>query len=136
MSAIESLVQGCIANRADYIDITPNPRKLEIFQSMRTRIEASDSRFVLDAGADPGLPGWLARWLCQASTGTVTDIKMYGRYRSADIGWGGVADILTAAESQGWEAASVFRFFWMNFKPYRRSSPLSASAFTTLVSTR
>ena len=103
VSAIESLVQGCIANRADYIDITPNPRKLEIFQSMRTRIEASDSRFVLDAGADPGLPGWLARWLCQASTGTVTDIKMYGRYRSADIGWGGVADILTAAESQGWK---------------------------------
>ncbi|MDK8465857.1 saccharopine dehydrogenase NADP-binding domain-containing protein [Marinobacter sp. SS13-12] len=35
VSAIESLVQGCIANRADYIDITPNPRKLEIFQSMR-----------------------------------------------------------------------------------------------------
>ena len=103
MSAIEGLVQGCIATRADYIDITPNPRKLEVLQSMRTRIEASSSRFVLDAGADPGLPGWLARWLCPASPGTVTDIKMYGRYRSADIGWGGVADILTAAESQGWK---------------------------------
>jgi|GEM_PF-2370423 hypothetical protein len=103
VSAIENMVQGCIANRADYIDITPNPRKLEVFQDMRTLIETSDSRFILDAGADPGLPGWLARWLCKASPGTVKDIKMYGRYRSIDIGWGGVADILNAADSQGWK---------------------------------
>jgi NAD(P)-dependent dehydrogenase (short-subunit alcohol dehydrogenase family) len=103
VSALENLVHGCIANRADYIDITPNPRKLEVFQGMRTLIETSDSRFVLDVGADPGLPGWLARWLCQASPGTVKDIQMYGRYRSTDIGWGGVADILSAADRQGWK---------------------------------
>lgn len=103
VSAIESLIKGCITNRADYIDITPNPCKRGVFQGMRPLIETSDSRFVLDAGADPGLPGWLARWLCQASPGTVKDIKMYGRYRSTDIGWGGVADILSAADCQGWK---------------------------------
>lgn len=103
VSAIENLIKGCIANRADYIDITPNPSKLGVFQSMRTLIEASDSRFILDAGADPGLPGWLARWLCGGSSGRVNEIAMYGRYRSTGIGWGGVADILGAAKSQGWK---------------------------------
>lgn len=42
VSAIENLVQECIANRADYIDITPNPRKLEVFHGMRTLIGTSD----------------------------------------------------------------------------------------------
>lgn len=60
VSALENMVQGCIANRADYIDIKPNPRKIKRFEGMRTLIESSDSRFILDAGADPGLPGWLA----------------------------------------------------------------------------
>lgn len=103
LSTIENLINGCIANEADYLDINPNSRKIRVFRRMGKQIQASGSRFVLDAGADPGLPGWLARWLSQSAEERVQGITMYGRYRSTDIGWGGVADLLSVSENQGWK---------------------------------
>ncbi len=100
--SIESLVRGCVANGADYIDITPHARKRAVFESLTKLIDSGKSRFVLDAGADPGLPGWLTRWLCKNSPEDLGQIEIYGRYRSTDIGWGGVADILKESDSQGW----------------------------------
>ena len=121
-ASIENLAKGCLTNKADYIDITPHPYKLPVFKKMRDLIEASESRFVLDAGADPGLPGWLARWLDERAAGNLREVVMYGRYRSTDIGLGGVADIIRASDRQGWIYDRSWRKsqFWnLRFKLFK-----------------
>jgi len=101
-SVIENVVRGCVANGADYVDITPSASKRALFDKLDGLISSGKSRFILDAGADPGLPGWLVRWLSLNASEDLNQIEAYGRYRSTGIGWGGAADIMQEANSQGW----------------------------------
>ncbi|MFE8073414.1 saccharopine dehydrogenase NADP-binding domain-containing protein [Marinobacteraceae bacterium S3BR75-40.1] len=122
LASLENVIRACVANGADYVDIAPDSRKLAVFESLATLIEAGQSRFVLDAGADPGLPGWLAQWLSQQAPEPLDQMQLFARYRSDEIGWSGVADILSASDSQGWvydghhwQRSSVWDFKWKRF---------------------
>lgn len=121
-ASLENLVRACVLNGSDYVDIAPDSRKLSVFKSLATLIEAGRSRFVLDAGADPGLPGWLAQWLSQQAPEPLDQIQLFARYRSDEIGWSGVADILSASDSQGWiydghwQRSSLWDYKWKRFQ--------------------
>lgn len=120
--SLETLVRACVATGTDYIDIAPDSRKRAVFESLAGLIESGQSRFVLDAGADPGLPGWLARWLWHHASETLDQMQLFARYRSDQIGWSGVADILSASDSQGWiydghwRRSSFWDYKWKRFE--------------------
>lgn len=100
-SNLSALIEGCLRYGTDYIDIAPQAAKARLFSEWADTIKAGMSRFVLDAGANPGLPGWLVRYTASKHPG-VNSLKLWGRYRSNQIGWDGVGDILGEAENQGW----------------------------------
>ena len=101
-ASLETLIRACVDNGADYVDIAPDSRKRAVFESLASLIKTGQSRFVLDAGADPGLPGWLARWLSLQSPEPLNRMQLFARFRSNEIGWSGAADMLSASDSQGW----------------------------------
>ncbi|WP_158222385.1 saccharopine dehydrogenase NADP-binding domain-containing protein [Tamilnaduibacter salinus] len=113
--SLDALIASCVDRGIDYLDITPQPGKAERFEAWRSIIQASASRFVLDAGADPGLPGWLVRRAVSMVAGA-TDVTIWARYRSRAIGWGGSADILREAGSTGW----VYQRGWYRERPWRQ----------------
>lgn len=99
--ALAHLIDACIRRGSDYVDIVPASGKAALFAQYREAIERSASRFVLDAGADPGLLNWLTRYIA-GKRRTPQSLTLYARYRSTDIGWDGAGDILRGASSQGW----------------------------------
>lgn len=99
--ALAHLIEACLREGSDYVDIVPQSSKAAVFARYRDAIEASTSRFVLDAGADPGLPNWLTRYVVRQATDPMS-VTLWGRYRSTGIGWDGAGDILRGASSQGW----------------------------------
>lgn len=82
---LSTLIEGCTRYGTDYIDITPQMGKASLFSEWAYAIRAGTSRFVLDAGANPGLPGWLVRYTASKSPGANT-LRLWGRYRSNQIG--------------------------------------------------
>lgn len=64
----------------------------------RDEIAASGGSALLDAGADPGLPGLVAAWLADAES--AAEIEVTARYRTPDLGVGGLADLLDTAAAE------------------------------------
>ena len=111
--AIAPLILSCVNAEADYVDIVPQSGKASVFSSYQGTIAAGTSRFVLEAGADPGLPNWLARMAVQGMD-SVERLLLFGRYRSSDIGWDGAGDILRSAGAQGW----IYSGQWCRARPW------------------
>lgn len=96
-----ALIEGCIRHSTDFIDLAPMAAKARIFAEWADTIKSGTSRFILDAGANPGLPGWLVRYATSRHL-AANSLKLWGRYRSDQIGWDGVGDILGEVGNQGW----------------------------------
>ncbi|MBF5054950.1 saccharopine dehydrogenase [Alcanivorax sp. 521-1] len=99
--SLNALIEGCIRYGTDFIDLVPMAAKAGVFSQWADAIESGTSRFILDAGANPGLPGWLVRHVASRHPDADT-LRLWGRYRSDRIGWDGVGDILGEVGNQGW----------------------------------
>lgn len=99
--SLSVLIESCIRYGTDFIDLAPMAAKARLFSERAEIIKAGTSRFVLDAGANPGLPGWLVRHVASRHPEANT-LRLWGRYRSDQIGWDGVGDILGEVGNQGW----------------------------------
>jgi len=106
--SLDALIQGCIRFGADAIDIASQSGKASLFADHGKTIRNAQSRFVLGAGADPGLPGWLARYAASLTLDN-RRLTLWGRYRSTQIGREGASDILDEAASQGWQYRKGWR---------------------------
>lgn len=119
-AATQRLVDACIEGAADCVDISAGTAKYEVFDINRDRIAASNQRFVIDAGADPGLPGWVAHYAASLVEAP-TNLVLFARYQARSIGAAGVRDILDqftktplayegAWKKAGWWKAKIKRF--------------------------
>lgn len=107
-SGLSALIEGCIRYGTDFIDLVPMAAKARVFSEWADAIRTGTSRFVLDAGAIPGLPGWLVRDVTSEHPDADT-LRLWGRYRSDRIGWDGVGDILDESDNQGWRYQRKWR---------------------------
>lgn len=112
LACMDRLIDAVTDTGADCVELSPIPGKHGLFERRSEDIRKSRSRFVLDAGADPGLPGWAARSvLGQAESPRA--LEVYARYRDADLGAAGAADILREASEDplvyrdGWRKAGL-----------------------------
>lgn len=113
LAALDAFIDAALAANIDAVELSPIPGKQALFEQRSNEIHRSRCRFVLDAGADPGLPGWAARQVL-APVEAPKAVEVYARYRDTDLGEGGAADILREAAEDpmlyrdGWRKAGPF----------------------------
>lgn len=109
-----NLAKTLLESDADYIDVVPSQPKYPIFRQHETAIKDQGKSFILDAGVDPGLPGWLAIY-----AGTLLqnprEVTVFAKYRDPAIGRAGLEDILTVAAQK----PRIFSRQWQPAPPWQ-----------------
>jgi hypothetical protein len=96
-AAARVLVEALIETGADCVDIAPNSTKHAVLQAAARGLGDAGRGYVIDAGVDPGLPGWLAHYAACVH-GAPDRIEIVARYRDRDIGGAGIRDVLDGIE--------------------------------------
>lgn len=117
----KNIIETALDNSADYIDIVPGSGKYRVFKEYETKILEKHRRFILDAGADPGLPGWLARYAA-SQVENAKEVVLFAKYRNTDIGPAGIQDILDHTSLKAevyandkWETVPPWRLKWIQY---------------------
>ncbi|SHM88707.1 Saccharopine dehydrogenase, NADP-dependent [Cyclobacterium lianum] len=89
-----SLIDAVLNSKnAHHIDLSPGKEKHLAFNEMKEAIEEWEHLFLLDAGFEPGLPGFMARWaLCELDK--PEKLLIEGVYHDPEIPDGGIKDII------------------------------------------
>lgn len=101
------LVEALIETGTDCVDIAPNGTKYAVLRDAAQGLCDANRGYVIDAGADPGLPGWLAHHAACVHGGPER-VEIVARYRDRDIGRAGIRDILDGIEA----GPMVFNGHW------------------------
>ena len=89
-----SLIDAVLKSKnAHYIDLSPGKEKHLAFSEMKQAIDASRHLFILDAGFEPGVPGFMARWAL-SELDKPEELLIEGVYRDPEIPDGGIKDII------------------------------------------
>ena len=120
------------SSNAIYIDLSPGIRKHEAFAEAAGEIREGKNLFILDAGFDPGLPGFLSH-LAASLTKSPEELEIEAVYKDPDIGESGIKDILRHGQSSmvykknHWEKMSIFHVKTVDFpKPFGRALAVPA----------
>ena len=120
------------SNNSHYIDLSPGTGKYEAFAEAAEEIKEGRNLFILDAGFDPGLPGFLSHWAASL-TESPEELEIEAVYKDPDIGESGIKDILRHGQSSmvykksHWENMSVFHVKTVDFpKPFGRALAIPA----------
>lgn len=119
-----NIAAAIVDSTADYIDIVPGSKKYRAFKQYETAITKKHKCFVLDAGVDPGLPGWLARYTASLVKET-QEVILFAKYRDRDIGRAGIQDILEVSSLK----PKIFDGQWRTTSPWRMKWPQYPSGF-------
>jgi saccharopine dehydrogenase-like NADP-dependent oxidoreductase len=84
------LVAALIETGTDCVDIAPNRAKHVVLRDAARGLGDAGFGYVIDAGADPGLPGWLAHHVASRH-GAPDRVEIVARYRDRDIGPAGIS---------------------------------------------
>lgn len=91
---IDAILQS---SKTHYIDLSPSDDKHRAFSDRSEQIEKGKQTFILDAGFEPGLPGFIARWALSEFE-KPDELVIEGIYRDPDIPKGGIKDIISHNE--------------------------------------
>ena len=93
-----SLIDAVLNSKnAHYIDLSPGKEKHLAFNEMKQAIEEGEHLFILDAGFEPGLPGFMA-WWALSELDKPEKLLIEGVYRDPEIPGGGIKDIIGHSE--------------------------------------
>jgi hypothetical protein len=104
------LVAALIETGTDCVDIAPNHSKHAVLRDAARGLGDAGCGYVIDAGADPGLPGWLAHHVASRH-GAPDHVEIVARYCDRDIGRAGIRDVLESIKAgpmvfdQGWHVS-------------------------------
>lgn len=70
-------------------------------QAARAALDRAGAQVIVDAGADPGLPGLVGHLAAEAH-GAAEAVEIAARYRAPEVGRAGLADILDGATEAAW----------------------------------
>jgi hypothetical protein len=90
-------------------------------QAARAALDRAGAQVIVDAGADPGLPG-LVGHLAAETHGAAERVEIWARYRAPEVGRAGLADILDGATDAAWIYAGGWRRAGL-FEVRRRAWP-------------
>ena len=129
INLIKAILQS---NNAHYIDLSPGIGKYDAFAEAAGEIKKRRNLFILDAGFDPGLPGFLSH-LAASLTKNPEELEIEAVYKDPDIGESGIKDILRHGQSSivykknHWEKKSFFHVKTVDFpKPFGRALAVPA----------
>lgn len=94
LTLIDAVLQS---SKTHYIDLSPSDKKHQAFTDRSEQIDNGDHIFILDAGFEPGLPGFMARWAL-SELENPEDLIIEGVYRDPNIPKGGIKDIISHNE--------------------------------------
>lgn len=77
-------------------------------QAAGAALDRAGAKVIVDAGADPGLPGLVGHLAAEAH-GAAEGVEIAARYRAPEVGRAGLADILEAASDAAWIYVSGWR---------------------------
>lgn len=116
----EPLLELVLASSAHYLDLVPGGDKFQCFQRHRAKIQKRGKCLVLEAGVDPGLPAWLARYavaqMAERYGQATHKVTLFARYRDGLMGCAGIQDMLESAllparvYRRGWQRAPFWQF--------------------------
>jgi len=88
--------------------VSHDPDVVAGLQAARPKLEQAGAKVIVDAGADPGLPG-LVGHLAAETHGAAEGVEIAARYRAPEVGRAGLADILDGATEAAWVYADGWR---------------------------
>ena len=101
--------------------VSHDPDAIAGLQAARPKLEQAGAKVIVDAGADPGLPG-LVGHLAAETHGAAEGVEISARYRAPEVGRAGLADILDSATDAAWVYADGWRRAGL-FEVRRRAWP-------------
>ncbi|WP_166434120.1 saccharopine dehydrogenase NADP-binding domain-containing protein [Roseovarius spongiae] len=119
--ATEALLSALLRTGGRTVLISHDVTATNTLQAAQDELIGADASVILDAGADPGLPG-LVGHLAATTHGTAKDVELVARYRAKSVGCAGLADILDGASDAAW----LFENTWRRagyFELQRKSFP-------------
>ena len=129
LNLIKAILQS---NNAHYIDLSPGREKHDAFAEAAGEIKEGRSLFILDAGFDPGLPGFLSH-LAASLIENPEEMEIKAVYKDQNIGKSGIRDILSHVQTSlvykisHWEKKSIFHVKTVDFpKPFGRALAVQA----------
>lgn len=116
---VRNLMDALLKHQTHYIDLSPSSEKSRLFKMYQDRFKKANLCCILDAGADPGLPGLVARCVAQQHP-SPRSLELAATYSSDEIGQAGAVDILNTDTNSA-------RFFRKGF--WRKTFPLAVKTF-------
>lgn len=129
VNLIKAILQS---KNAHYLDLSPGIGKYDAFAETAGEIKKGRNLFILDAGFDPGLPGFLSH-LAASLIESPEELEIEAVYKDPDIGESGIRDILIHGQTSmaykkcHWEKMSISDVKTVDFpKPFGRALALPA----------
>ena len=130
LNIIEAVLKS---DAAHYLDLSPGVEKYAAFKEAAQKVNSSNRVFIMDAGFDPGLPGFLS-YMAASMVKNPKEITVEALYKEPDIGKSGIVDILNFRgkahfwRNDRWQPASFLRMKLVDFpKPYGKTIAIPIS---------